>query len=44
MWNVPVNRWTVGAVVAVLAIFGGDFIAPIMKVIAVLTAPYTPAI
>lgn len=44
MWKIPVNRWTVGAVVAVLAIFGGDFVAPIMKAIAVMSAPYVPAI
>jgi hypothetical protein len=44
MYQVPVNRWTVGAVVALLSIFGGDLIAPILKVFAVLSAPYTPAI
>lgn len=44
MYQVPVNRWTVGVVVALLTIFGGDLIAPIMKVFAVLSAPYTPAI
>jgi len=44
MWQVPVNRWTVGAVVALLSIFGGDLLAPVMKVIAVLSASHVPAI
>jgi len=42
--NIPVNRWIVMACVAMLTIFGGDFIAPIMKVVSVLSAPYSPAI
>ena len=44
LMNIPVNRWTVGVVVALLTIYGGDFIAPFMKVIGILSAPYTPAI
>jgi len=43
MKQIPVNRWTVGVVVALLAVFGSDFIAPIMKAVAVLSAPYVPA-
>lgn len=43
-WQVPVNRWTVGAVVVILSIFGGDFIAPLMKVLSVMTAAYQPAL
>ena len=41
--HIPVNRWSVGLVTAVLLIFGGDFVAPIMKVLGILTMPYVPA-
>lgn len=44
MYQIPVNRWTIGGIVAVLAIFGGDLIAPIMKALAVLTSNHMPAI
>lgn len=43
MFQLPVNRWTLGAVAAILVIFGQDFILPLMKVIGVLSAPYVPA-
>lgn len=42
--HIPVNRWTVGLVTALALVFGNDLIAPVLKAIAVLTAPYTPAI
>lgn len=43
MYQVPVNRWTVGIAAALLAVFGGDFIAPIAKIVSMLTAAYSPA-
>lgn len=43
MKSIPVNRWTVGVVVAILTVFGSDFLAPILKAVATLTAPYVPA-
>jgi len=43
MYQIPVNRWTVGIVAAILAVFGGDFIAPIAKIVSLLTASYSPA-
>lgn len=43
MKHIPVNRWTVGAIVTILVVFGGDFVAPILKVMATLSAPYVPA-
>lgn len=42
--QIPVNRWTMGALLAAVAIWGGDFLAPLMKAIAILSAPYVPAI
>lgn len=44
MKNIPVNRWTVGAILAVCVFFGSDFLAPFMKALAVMTNPYVPAI
>lgn len=44
MYQIPLNRWTVGAVVALLAFFGGDLIEPIMKALAVLTSSHMPAV
>ncbi len=43
MYKVPLNRWTVGIAAALLALFGGDMLAPLAKVIGALTAAYTPA-
>lgn len=40
---IPVNRWTVGAVVALLVLFGNDFVEPIKRAIAILTAASLPA-
>lgn len=42
--HIPVNRWTVGLTVLLLSVFGGDFLAPVMKAVAILSAPYVPAI
>jgi len=42
--HIPVNRWTLGLTVLLAVVFGNDFIAPIMKAIAVLSSPYVPAI
>lgn len=42
--NIPLNRWTVGAVTLILLVFGSDFVAPILKVIGILTANHVPAI
>lgn len=44
MKTIPVNRWTVGALVALALVFGGDFVAPLYKMLGILTAPYVPAI
>lgn len=44
MINVPVNRWTIAALVAAAAYFGGDLAVVIMKVVAILSAPYVPAV
>ena len=40
----PVNRWTVSVVVLLGLVFGGDIVAPLLKAVAVLSAPYSPAI
>lgn len=41
--HIPVNRWTVGAVVVLLTVFGQDFLDPIMRAISILTANHMPA-
>lgn len=41
--HIPVNRWTVGIAAAIALIFGQDFLAPIMKAIAVLSSSHIPA-
>jgi len=42
--QIPVNRYTVGLVFAVLVFFGQDFVEPLMRTIAILTSPHVPAI
>lgn len=44
MWQIPVNRWTVGVAVAVIAFFGQNLIDPVLKALAVMTASHLPAI
>lgn len=44
MKNIPVNRWTLGAAALLAIFFGNDFVAPILKAIGILAAPYVPAI
>lgn len=43
MKSIPVNRWTVGVVLVLTLFFGSDFIAPLMKAVGIITAPYVPA-
>lgn len=43
-WQIPVNKWTVGSVIAILSIFGGDFVAPLLKALAIMTSAYQPAL
>lgn len=42
--NIPVNRWTVGLTVALLSVFGGDFVAAIMRVVMAMGHAYVPAV
>lgn len=44
MKQIPVNRWTMGLALALAVFFGNDFIAPILKAIAVVSSPYIPAV
>lgn len=44
MKQIPVNKWTVGALALILTLFGGELAAPILKAIAVLSAPNLPAL
>jgi len=44
MKHIPVNRWTLGLTVLIAVVFGSDFVAPILKAIGILSAPYVPAI
>lgn len=42
--HIPVNRWTVGVAVLLTLVFGSDIVAPFLKAVAILSAPYSPAI
>ena len=42
--HIPVNRWTVGVMVLLGLVFGSDFVEPLFKAVAVLSAPYSPAL
>lgn len=42
--NIPINRWTVGAVLVTAAIFGPDFVQAILRAVAALGGPMFPAI
>jgi hypothetical protein len=42
--HIPVNRWTVSAAVALVAIFGQDFIQPILETLGLLLRNNIPAI
>jgi hypothetical protein len=42
--HIPVNRWTVGAAFLLTLVFGSDFVAPILKAVAIMSSPHLPAI
>lgn len=42
--HIPVNRWTIGVMLALTLIFGNDIVAPLYKVFGILSAPYVPAV
>jgi hypothetical protein len=42
--QIPVNRWTVGAAVALIAWLGGDFMSSIFQVLQVLVSINSPAL
>jgi len=42
--NIPMNRWTIMAILALAAWLGSDVFATVAKVLGVLTMPYVPAV
>lgn len=42
--NIPVNRWTVGAVLVLAALMGPDFVSAVMRAMVALGGAYVPAI
>lgn len=42
--NIPVNRWSVGIVLAMAAVFGGDFVAAILRAVTAVGSIYVPAV
>lgn len=42
--NVPLNRWTVGVVLVLAAVFGGDFVSALARAVGIFTMPYVPAL
>lgn len=43
-FQVPLNRWTVGTALIVVAFFGEDLMAPVLKAIAILSQSHVPAV
>jgi len=43
MFNVPINRWSILAVLALAAYVGGDLWSTVLRTIGVLAMPYVPA-
>lgn len=41
--NIPMNRWTIGAVLALAALLGPDFLSWAMGVVAAMGGAYLPA-
>lgn len=41
--NVPINRWTLAAAIALAAYLGSDFVEALVRVVGVLAMPYVPA-
>lgn len=44
MMNIPVNRWTVAAALAVAAWVGGDLWSAVLQAVAALVIPHVPAV
>lgn len=42
--NIPINKWTVIAVLVLTASLGGDFVSALMRTITALGANYIPAV
>jgi len=42
--NIPVNRWTVGIAVALISVFGGDFVSAVMRVVMAIGYNNVPAV
>lgn len=42
--NIPLNRWTILAVLAVTALMGGDFMSAVLRAITAMGAAYVPAV
>ncbi len=43
MYNVPINRWTIAAILGLAAWLGGDIFTTVAKVVGLLAMPYVPA-
>jgi hypothetical protein len=41
--NIPLNRWTVGLVLVVAALIGGDFFTAVMRAVVAMGNAYVPA-
>jgi hypothetical protein len=41
--NIPLNRWTVGAAIALIASLGPDFLSAIMRAVFAVGGAYVPA-
>lgn len=42
--NIPLNRWTVLAILGIAALFGPDFVSAVMRAVVALGGAYVPAV
>jgi N-acetylglutamate synthase/N-acetylornithine aminotransferase len=43
MKNIPVNRWVIGGILVLTAVFGGDFVTAVFRVLQAVGYSYMPA-
>jgi len=42
--NIPVNRWTVGVVLVIVALMGGDLTSAVFRAVIAMGNAYVPAV
>jgi hypothetical protein len=44
MYQIPLNKWTISAFLALAALMGGDFFSAVMRAVTALGSSYVPAV